>query len=244
MSPAERPPLHESEAPDSTAGLAGFIRSAERRTTAEALATDRDAVSLDALLGGAAAFASQLTDAMRGENRVHERIACQAGCGWCCHVQVVVSAAEAIHVADFLRRTRAPDELAEVRERLARLDERTRGLSREERADTRLPCALMVDFSCSVHLARPLRCRSWNSLDVERCKAELAEPRGSHLEIESVQWEVTRAVAAGLADGIVDHGLDGARLELTAAVRIALETPDAEARWLRGEPVFAAAAVA
>lgn len=243
MPPAERLPRHEAEAPDSTAGLAGFIRSAERRTTAEALAPDRDGVSLEALLDGAAAFATELTDAMRGESRVHERIACQAGCGWCCHVLVVVSAAEALRVADFLRKTLAEPELAAVRERLARLDERTRGLSREARADTRLPCALLVDFSCSVHPARPLRCRSWNSLDLDRCKAEHERPREGHLEIENVQWEVTRAVAAGIADGIVDRGLDGARLEMTAAVRIALETPDAEARWLRGEAVFAGAAV-
>ncbi|MBK7973886.1 MAG: hypothetical protein IPK07_11650 [Deltaproteobacteria bacterium] len=243
MSPAERPPLHESEAPDSTSGLAGFIRSAERRTAAEALAPNRDAVSLEALLGGAAEFATQLTDAMRGESRLHERIACQAGCGWCCHVQVVVSAAEALHVADYLRKSLRPDELERARARVAALHERTRGLSREARADTRLPCALMVDFSCSVHPARPLRCRSWNSLDLERCKAEHEQPRGGHLEIENVQWEVTRAVAAGLGDGIAEHRLDGARLEMTAAIRIALDTPDAEARWRAGEAVFAAAAV-
>lgn len=243
MSRTERPPLHESEAPDSTAGLAGFIRSAERRTVVEALAPARDAVPLEALLSGAADFAAKLTDAMRGESTLHERIACQAGCGWCCHVQVVVSAAEALGVADHLRRTLGPAELSAVHARLAALDQTTRGLSREQRADLRLPCALMVDFSCSVHPARPLRCRSWNSLDVERCKRELEHPRTGHLEIESVQWDVTRAVAAGLADGLSERGLDGARLEMTAAIRIALETPDAEARWRAGEAVFAAAAV-
>ena len=44
-------------------------------------------------------------------------------------------------------------------------------------------------------------------------------------------------------DGIAEHRLDGARLEMTAAIRIALDTPDAEARWRAGEAVFAAAAV-
>jgi len=235
--------MHESEVPDSTSGATGFIRAAQRKTAAEALSAGagRELVPLEALLSQAERFAVHLTDTLRGESRLHERIACGAGCGWCCHVQVVVSAAEALRVARHLRETLDPAELAKTIARVAWLDRVTRGLSREARADTRLPCALLVDFSCSVHPARPLRCRSWNSLDVERCKVEQARPRSGDLEIENVQWEVTRAVAAGVADGVADASLDGARLELTAAVRIALETPDAEARWRAGEPVFAGA---
>ncbi len=235
-------PSSEAEVPDGTAGLAGFVRDVARRSTDEALHGARDRVAVERLLADSAAFASQLTDALRGGSTVHERIACRAGCGWCCHVHVVVSAPEALRVARYLRETRSPADLERVRLKLAWLDEQTRGLDRDARADTRLPCALLEDFSCSVHPARPLRCRSWNSLDVERCKVELDHPRSGNLEIESVQWEVTRAVAAGVAEGIRGAGLDGARLELTAAIRIALETPDAEARWLAGEPIFAAAA--
>src|SRR5262245_59365688 len=96
-------PLHESQVPDSTSGLGGFIRSAQRGTAAEALRGAADRVPLDSLLGDAERFAEKLTDTLRGTSRIHERIACRAGCGWCCHVQVVVSAAEAIRVAAFLR---------------------------------------------------------------------------------------------------------------------------------------------
>jgi hypothetical protein len=35
--------------------------------------------------------------------------------------------------------------------------------------------------------------------------------------------------------------LDGELLELTAALHVVLEVPDAEARWLAGEAVFAPA---
>ncbi len=201
-------PMNEVDAQDSTGGLAAFVRDATRRSIAEGLAAPRERVSLEALLGDSAELAVRLTDALRGESTLHERIACQAGCGWCCHVHVVVSAAEALRVTRFLSETR---------------------------------CALLEDFSCSVHPVRPLRCRSWSSLDVERCKVEYERPRSGNLEIENVQWEVTRAVAAGVAEGIGAAGLDGERLELTAAIRIALETPDAEARWLAGEPIFAGA---
>jgi hypothetical protein len=35
------------------------------------------------------------------------------------------------------------------------------------------------------------------------------------------------------------NGLDATDLEFTAAVRVAMEHPDACERWLAGEPVFA-----
>jgi hypothetical protein len=39
----------------------------------------------------------------------------------------------------------------------------------------------------------------------------------------------------------MEHGLEP-NVELIGALRIALEQPDAAARWLAGEPVFAAVA--
>jgi hypothetical protein len=43
---------------------------------------------------------------------------------------------------------------------------------------------------------------------------------------------------SGLARALRDHGLAWEALELTAALRAALETPDAAARYLAGEAVF------
>jgi hypothetical protein len=42
-----------------------------------------------------------------------------------------------------------------------------------------------------------------------------------------------------MTTGLSDCGLMGERVELTAALRIALEVPDAVERFLAGEPVFA-----
>ena len=41
--------------------------------------------------------------------------------------------------------------------------------------------------------------------------------------------------------GLAEAGLKGDLLELTAALRIAFEVPDAFERWLAGEAVFAPA---
>ena len=45
----------------------------------------------------------------------------------------------------------------------------------------------------------------------------------------------------GVGGGLESVGLDGEDLDLTIALRIALEAPDVGERWLAGEPVFAPA---
>ena len=50
-------------------------------------------------------------------------------------------------------------------------------------------------------------------------------------------------LAGGLALGLADLGCRFQIVELTAALRIALETPAAAARWLAGEDLFASAEV-
>jgi hypothetical protein len=71
---------------------------------------------------------------------------------------------------------------------------------------------------------------------------------GNHDSEEAVSIEshehvlqVAGGTQLGLTQASQESGLAGDDLELTAALRIALEVPDAGARWLAGEAVFAAA---
>lgn len=66
----------------------------------------------------------------------------------------------------------------------------------------------------------------------------------------SVAAQVGRTVRAHAAaalggspgpQAVAEAGLSSPHLELTAALRIALDTPNAAERWLAGEPVFRAA---
>ncbi len=52
------------------------------------------------------------------------------------------------------------------------------------------------------------------------------------------QYRIFSEAHLGLRQGLSDLGLQSTHLELTAALRIALETPDATERWLAGEPIF------
>ena len=53
--------------------------------------------------------------------------------------------------------------------------------------------------------------------------------------------EDNNAVMAGLGWAAKERGLDATPLELIAALRVALERPNAAARWLAKLPVFATA---
>jgi hypothetical protein len=52
------------------------------------------------------------------------------------------------------------------------------------------------------------------------------------------QQQLAAFVLDGLRAGLGENRLDATLLELTAALRIALETPTVEERWLAGEGVF------
>src|SRR6185295_13221530 len=104
------------------------------------------------------------------------------------------------------------------------------------------PCPLLVDGACSVHAERPLLCRAWTSFDASACGRHFADPDGSPVPpVHEPAYELACAVLAGLGRAAIDRGRDGSLLELVAALRIALERPNAEERWSRGLGVFATA---
>ena len=170
-------------------------------------------------------------------------IACAAGCSSCCVSKVAAVAPEVLRIAAHLRGSLDPAALAELAARVRAADATTRGLSRAARARAGVPCPLLAeDGACSVHPVRPLLCRGWTSLDASACERHFADPDGTPAAPGfAVGYELASAVLAGLGRAALDAGRDGALLELTAALRIALDHPDAAARWDAGRPVFAPA---
>ncbi len=186
------------------------------------------------------------------ETSAQPGFACAAGCAWCCNQLVVVAPMEAVAIARHVRGTFAPEALAALKARLAALDARARGLGAFARGMLKTPCAFLVDQKCSIYDARPIRCRSLLSRNVEHCRWVAEHPdlvyawRDRTLEANPYPQEpgeIADATLHGMATAARDAGLQSGALEMTAALRIALETPDIEPRYLAGEPVFAAAAL-
>ena len=149
---------------------------------------------------------------------------------------------EILAVARHLARARSPEDLARIRARLAAQAERVEHLDDEARWSARIPCALLDGAGhCSVHPARPLRCRAFHSCDVDPCRAAFeGQPGTEPVRIPRLD-RANDAAEAGYDAALVEAGLSAEGYRLEIGLLVALEDPGAGERWRAGEPAFARA---
>jgi Fe-S-cluster containining protein len=167
--------------------------------------------------------------------------ACREGCSWCCRTPVGAAAPEVLRIVAYLRETLSPEQWEALRQRVRSGVEvrRLLGIDRVRRAA--LACPLLVEDRCSAYPVRPLTCRGYSSSDALSCERALDPASGVQVPIYWPQQRLAAFVLDGMRAGLAANGIDAELLELTAALQIALETPDVEKRWLSGEKVFAPA---
>jgi Fe-S-cluster containining protein len=154
---------------------------------------------------------------------------CKPGCTYCCTYRVEALPAEIFLIAQELHK-RPAEELAATTGRLREHASKAKGLRPEHH---NLTCPFLVDSMCSIYEVRPFGCRRFNSLDVEQC----TNPNGSPPENEELNMK-TAAVMNGTVEGYLKRQLPSYPHELGQAVLKALDEPDLEARWFKGEQVF------
>jgi len=170
--------------------------------------------------------------------------ACKAGCGWCCHQQVGVTAPEAVRVAAHLQAL-PEDERAPMVAALRQVAERTRGMSTSQRAGSKLPCPFLGEGgSCKVYAVRPLRCRGLHSIDADFCKACFDDPDAMKRklaagELKPVYLETPERIFDSALAGVLKALRKSApkavvSLELAATVAALLDQPRLAERWLAG----------
>jgi Fe-S-cluster containining protein len=196
------------------------------------------------------AATSAITERLLGQAPAGS-VACKSGCDHCCYQAVGVTPPEALAIADHLKRTRRPDELAGLKAKLADRFEATRGLTPDERFSPEHPCPFLESARCTIYDVRPLSCRGMNSLDAGECERRLREPEaraaflkdgtGSRSYMEPIR--AFHAVSAGMQLALSElYALDTHALDLTAAVHLLLKSGDALPRdWIAGKPSFAPA---
>ncbi|HEY3818804.1 MAG TPA: YkgJ family cysteine cluster protein [Polyangiaceae bacterium] len=159
--------------------------------------------------------------------------ACSRGCSHCCHQRVEVTAPEVFLLARFLRIR--PDAKRDAR--VAATASAVEGLGGRAYLRRKAPCALLgEDGACTVYPARPMACRRHHSTDASVCEATLRDPASEVLVpvAPSLQWNVS-ALVLGWLEGLAHAGRPPHHYELHAALRLALDDPGAEARFLAGE---------
>ena len=105
---------------------------------------------------------------------------------------------------------------------------------------TSIACGLLKeDNTCGVYAARPLACRGYNSLSVQKCEEAYnhpAAPNTAPFDYHAKVWVV--AIGNGMMDAQRARGLDAKGYELNSAVLCALTTPQAATKWINGQDIF------
>lgn len=212
------------------------IRAATAATLTQKCTPDALAqIGRNALERAETAFAG-----MQQEETVRDAVTgldCRKYCAHCCYKTVSVTPAEVAYLAAYVRANFKPRALAKLKARLRDLADKTRDMSPEQRGQARLPCALLVAKLCTAHPARPASCRGFNSRDRRACERSLKR-RDVEIPVYAPQYRLFAQAHMELRSGLTESGLASTHLELTAALLIALEAPDAIQRYLAGEPVF------
>ena len=149
-------------------------------------------------------------------------VACRADCAYCCYVpSVFVTLPELARIVDRLQ-TWPVDQLEAVK---ARLEAHVAAQSSHAGSPAaRPPCPLLVGQRCSVYGVRPLVCRGQHAYDVQQCKMRCETGTGETTQL-TVVLEVVRGAVSGVVGAFKDMGAQGALLDLSRALLIALENP-------------------
>ena len=115
--------------------------------TAARLGENRTAPGLYALVDSAIETMEHLWDDLAPDE---PEFACRKGCSWCCHQTVMVTAPEALLVAQYIRERFDGETVASLRDRIVRNAEKIEGLSNEQRLDHGLACVFLQDGDCSI----------------------------------------------------------------------------------------------
>ncbi len=184
----------------------------------------------------AAKWAHEFFENSLKHNPADTRIECAKGCAFCCHLGVAATAPEVFLIASRIKEAHKLD-LESYIERLKSAERRTREGSAIERARRRLPCVLLDGSVCSVYDVRPGSCRGLTSISARTCERGF---NGENVQVTTPYlWATLRSVhLQALWAALMAAELPADGYELNHAITVALDTPDAEGRWLKGEDIF------
>ena len=171
--------------------------------------------------------------------RAGSPIACAAGCAMCCYLRVVASPTEVFGLLDYLQKSLSSDGWTAFVARVDAAAQSRRGMTHAEQVATNLACPVLVGARCSGYAARPLRCRTYHSLDVASCQYMYDHPEDDKPgPIDQRLKNTTDALRDGFQVGLIASGLDNRVYELAGALHEAISDPLARERHLRGEQTF------
>lgn len=157
----------------------------------------------------------------------YECLACAAGCGSCCMVNVSVLEPESINIARYLNHTLDDDERDVLLQAMKKMVHRISDVDEEERIAMRKNCVFLSEKGeCTIYPVRPLLCRSITSTNADDCRDSLTmQALGEQIPVTMnlFQKNLFNVAYQGLATAMEKNGMDTYGAELTADVLSYLE---------------------
>lgn len=157
----------------------------------------------------------------------HECLACAAGCGSCCMVNVSVLEPESINISRYLKHTLADDERELLLLSMKKMVNHICNVDEEERIAMRKNCVFLSEKGeCTIYPVRPLLCRSITSINAQDCRDALTmQALGEQIPITMnlFQKNLFDVAYQGLAAAMEKNSMDTDSAELTADVLSYLE---------------------
>lgn len=205
--------------------------------TVSTLQGSSDADSCAALVAKAGRRIEATFEHLRKEGA---RIACKAGCAFCCHLRVTVTAHEAIALYHYLRSKIPAAQAQEIEQRVLANAERIAQMTQEQHWATNVQCAFLVDAKCSAYRARPMPCALHHSLDVDACETSYENPADHSVGIRKLKVieQTMAATQAGMRQAFGKLRLNDEPMELHTALAAILRDPSIIERWRRGHDLL------
>ncbi|MBG0812094.1 hypothetical protein IY145_22385 [Methylosinus sp. H3A] len=172
-------------------------------------------------------------------------IACAGDCPACCVLRVVATAPEVFLVARFVTANQRAlaQRGVDLPGRIAAINAFANGCSESARMSLRQPCPYIEAGLCLLYRLRPLACRGHASYDKNACLAATAGA-DADTSISTPHLVVRSLVQNALMSSLRSAGLSWRLYELNGAVALALNSAEAEKRWIEGDDPLLPAAIA
>jgi len=109
-------------------------------------------------------------------NNHDQLIKCKKGCAYCCHQPVFALDYEMQYLNSFIKKNFTQEKQIGVKIRANNIRQKLSGLTELEILNSKQPCPLLENESCSVYEVRPMACRIYISTDVSTCSKFFNSP--------------------------------------------------------------------
>ncbi|MFW5499732.1 MULTISPECIES: YkgJ family cysteine cluster protein [unclassified Maridesulfovibrio] len=165
------------------------------------------------------------------------KVACTAGCSYCCSSHITVTPQEAFRIALHLAADCSEDEFVRLSEGcLTAAGDFVPGQLKEFAQDYFQPCPFLKADQCAIYEVRPILCRNWISNDLEACKKSFNTKNKVTVSQNALIMVQKDLVFTGQQAYLAGFGIEGdigAFMPMMAQILTDFE--GTYAKWLSGE---------